>query len=210
MDGAWLAAATIAGVMAQGALYRAALARPGIGPGGLQWRGPEWRRLAAGLLTAAFLAVLVLLALTAVICAAYAVASTGSGFNYAVPDAWSGAVDWRGHLVVDAVALAAAAGIVWAMARISLAAATSVAGGRVRVLSTWAMTRRSALPVLLGWTASIAVFLTLTCLLAPLSRSATAPVAFVADLALGVGVGGLWLPMSVGLMAYLYRCVAPS
>jgi len=201
----WLATAGVLAVVAQGALYRVALARAGLGPGGLQWRGAEWRVLAVSMLTAVFLGVLALLALVGVICAAWAVASAGPGFRIASPQTWPAAVDARGRLAVYFVAIAGAAGIGWAAARLSLAAAVSVESGGVQVLGAWGTTRDRAGAIVAAW---LLLALTPSALLWSTGRvAASAPPlgALAACLAQGLVAAGLWLPMHVGLMAYHYR-----
>ncbi len=210
--GAWLAAALLVATVARGALYRLALGRPGVGPGGLQWRGAEGGLLAVWLLGAVFLFILGLLAFVALIASAYAVASAGAGFVAADPATWGPAVDGRGRLVVGAVGVVGAAALLWAALRLSLAAAASVARGRVQVLSAWPLTRRYA------WTIGLALALALALIAAPLAlllaalsfaggalKPAPPIVAAAVGFAQGLVVAGLWLPMTVGLMAYLYR-----
>ncbi len=204
---AWLLAAVLAASVARGALYRLAMGLPGAGPGGLQWKGAEGRLLAVWLLTAVFLAILTLLLLTALIATAYAVASAGVGFVAAEPASWAKAVDGRGRLVLGAAGAAGAATLAWAALRLCLASAASVARGAVQVLSAWPLTRRRP------WRLALALALVgapPAIVLAALSLASEAldrpPVMAAAiGLAQGLVVAGLWLPMTVGLMAYLYR-----
>ncbi|MGI9169574.1 MAG: hypothetical protein ACR2FH_05260, partial [Caulobacteraceae bacterium] len=195
--GTWLAAALMAATVARGALYRLAQGLPGVGPAGLQWRGAEGRLLAVWLLTAVFLLILGLLALVALIASAYAVASAGAGFVAAQPATWGPAVDGRGRLVIGAVGFTGVAALAWAALRLSLAAAASVARGRVQVLSTWPLTRRYAGRVglaLAAVTAPTAALLAILSLACDALRPAP-PFAVAADLVRGLIVAGLWLPL---------------
>jgi hypothetical protein len=208
----WRLAALLAVVgaaaMAEGALYRLALGKGRPGPGGLQWSRVEWRLGAVWGLTAAFLFVLGLLAFVVVLAAAFGVATSGRAFVMAVPATWAGAVDGRGRLVLAVVAALCLAGLVWAGTRIALGATASVDRDKVQLLATWPATRRLVAPILLGrlsvgvvpigvaWAAIWAV-----------RRLGHPPsiLLWAASLAAGLAVAGLWLPLSVGLMAYLYR-----
>lgn len=208
----WLGAALLAAIIAQSALYRLALVRPGIEPGGLQWGRAEGRLLAVWLLTAIFLFILGLLAFTALIASAYAVASAGNGFAAAEPATWARAVDGRGRFAVGAVAVAAAAALVWARMRICLAPAASVARGRVQVLSTWPITRGSAWPITAAWALiSVGPMLLLLALshFAPIAPATSWAIIVAVALAKGLVVAGLWLPLDAGLMSYLYRRLDP-
>ena len=205
---AWLGVALLAALIAQGALYRLALARPGVGPGGLQWRRTETRLLAVWLLTAIFLFILGLLLFTALIASAYAVASAGAGFVAAEPATWAMAVDGRGRLVLGAVGVVGAAALAWAALRLCLASAASVARGRVQVLSAWPLTSRCAwrLGLTLALVGAPPAALLATLFFVGNAAAAAPPIAAGAvGLAQGLVVAGLWLPMNVGLMAYLYR-----
>jgi hypothetical protein len=210
---AWLGLALLAVVVAQGALYRLALACPGVGRGGIQWGRVEGRLLAVWALTAIFLFILGLLVFVAVLCSAYAVASAGTGFVAADPPTWAPAVDSRGRLVVGVVAMAGAAALLWAKLRICLASAATVARERVQVLSTWPVTRGMAAPILaLIVLASLTPAAVLAALYFLGGRLAGGPpiVSGAVNFARGMVVAGLWLPMNVGLMTYLYRRADPA
>jgi hypothetical protein len=205
---AWLALALLAITVARGALYRSALDSPGAGLSGLQWGRVETRLLAVWLLGAVFLFILALLVFVALLCCAYAVASAGAGFVPADPATWAPAVDVRGRWVLGAVGIAGAAGLLWAQLRLCLASAATVARGRVQVLSAWPTTRGSAWAILVP---IVLVSLTPAALLAALiilgGRLAGGSflIVGVLNFAEGLAVAGLWLPMNVGLMAYLHR-----
>jgi hypothetical protein len=210
---AWLGLALGAITVARGALYRSALDRPRAGPGGLQWGRVETRLLAVWLLGAVFLFILALLAFVAWLCCAYAVASAGTGFVAADPATWAAAVDGRGRWVVGAAAGAGAAGLLWAEIRLCLAAAATVARERVQVLSAWPMTRRRVwlilVPIVLISLAPAALLAALI-FLGPRLAGGSFLIEHAVNLAQGAVVAGLWLPMHVGLMAYLYRRGDPA
>lgn len=203
-----LVAVAAAAAMAEGALYRVALDKGRPGPAGLQWGRPEWRLGAVWGLTAAFMFVLGMLAFVAVLATTFGVATSGRGFVMALPATWAGAVDGRGRVVMTVVAAFCFAGLIWAATRIALGAAASIDRGKVQLLATWPASRRLVAPILLG-----RVLLGVTpigfasLLLWGVSRADHAPpvLVWVASLAAGLALAGLWLPLSVGLMAYLYR-----
>jgi len=208
-----IALALLAAVAAQGALYRLALGRELPGPAGLQWGPVEWRLLAAAVLIAAFLFVLSLLVFVVVLCLAYAVASAGKGFVASDVATWAPAVDGRGGAVASGVAVIGALGLAWAAARVSLAGAASVAKEQVQVLSTWPLTRGVGWRIVLARAliaappTAIVVALTPVFTFAGAHRGAGATWAL--DLVAGLAIAGLWLPLSVGLMAYLYGRLSP-
>ena len=201
---------TVAGaaVMAEGALYRVALEKGRPGPAGLQWGRPEWRLGAVWALTAAFLFVLGLLAFVVVLAAAFGVATSGRGFVMALPATWAGAVDGRGRLVLGLVSALCLGGLVWAGTRIAFGAAASIDRDKIQLLATWPATRRLVTPILLGRLLLGVVPIGLAwAALRTVSRAGHPPgmLLWGASLAAGLALAGLWLPLSVGLMAYLYR-----
>ena len=208
-----LLAVAAAVAMAEGALYRVALGAGRPGPAGLQWGRPEWRVGAVWGLTAAFLLVLGMLAFVVVLATAFGVATSGRGFVMALPATWAGAVDGRGRAVVGVVGAACLAGLVWAGSRVALGAPASIDRGKVQLLATWAASRRLVLPILLG---RLLVGVGPIGLAAALLWAATRDalpfpgLAWAASLLAGLVLAGLWLPLSVGLMAYLYRRAPPG
>ena len=192
----WLALAAAAMLVGRGALWRLALGRQGRGLGGLQFGRVEARLAAVWALSGLFLAVLILLLFVALLCFAYAAASAGRGFDAARVLSWAPAVDGRGRLLLGIVAGLGGAGMVFAAARISLGEAASIERGRVQVLSTWALARGAVLPILVGQ---------LAIALAPAAALVLAPPGGPWRLLQAVLLAGLWLPMSVGLMAYVFK-----
>lgn len=203
-----LLAVAVAAAMAEGALYRVALDKERPGPAGLQWGRPEWRLGAVWGLTVAFLFVLGLLAFVVVLATAFGVAASGRGFVMALPSTWAGAVDARGRAVLGVVGSLSLAGLVWAATRVALGAPASIDRGRVQLLATWAASRRLVLPILLGrFLLGVAPVGVAWALLWGLSHGGhpSTVLLWTASLAAGIALAGLWLPLSVGLMTYLYR-----
>jgi hypothetical protein len=142
-----------------------------------------------------FLAVLALLFLVTLLAGAYAAASAGPGFDPGRVSTWAPAIQGRGRWLLGALALAGGAGLVFAAGRISLAEAASLSGGRVAVLSTWALSRGALAAILIG-NAIIAV--------PPAVLFLVAPPGPVWRGLQGLVLATVWLPMNVGLMAYVF------
>ena len=200
--------ALLAMVMVQGALYRVALGVGEPGPTGLQWGAAEFRLATVWGLTAVFIAILGMLAFVVVLAFAFAVASAGPGFVVSQIATWAAAVDTRGRIVVGCVSLFAAVGLTWAAARVAFASAASISEGRLQVLASWPLTRGRVLAVIIGRVlVGLPVAAAAAVALGLLSGvSGTAPVGvWVAAVAIAVVIGGVWLPLGAGLMAYLYQ-----
>jgi len=103
-------------------------------------------------------------------------------------------------LVLAITALAVGAGIAWAWARTSLAEAASMSRGRIEVLNSWKATSG------LGWRLLLAHLVLAAPLVAAMFAGPAGAWAF--PLAEGAVFGGLWLPMTTGLMAYAWRTAA--
>jgi hypothetical protein len=199
-----LFAAALAFLAAQGSLWRLALGQGRPAP---RLGRTELRLLIVWLLTVTFLGVLGLLLLVGVLCAAYAVASAGAGFVTADPSTWAPAVDDRGRVVVSILGFSGGAGLVWAASRIALAWAATMAGQHVQVLSTWPLTKHRAWRIALSkilvsaWPAA----LLLSSALARRSRWGAEPHSiWLLSLTDGLVIAGLWLPLNIGLMTYLF------
>ena len=203
----WWILTVVAGLMAKGAVFRLAVGRGKPGPGGLQLGRVEFNLIIVALLTFAFLFVLSLLFLVVLLCTAYAIASAGSGFVASDVATWAGAIVGRGRIVFGLVALVGAAGLVWAAARISLAAAVTVARGEIQVLATWPMTRDRVVSIVLAGVLTAAGPLAALAILQLTLRLAVADpsIQFAGRIVSGLIMVGLWVPMSIGLMANLQR-----
>ena len=138
--------AIVLATAAAAGLYRAAL---GLPPSTDRLRVLwEPRLLASFALFCLFLSVVGLLFFVIILCVAYAVASAGHGFDAKQVTTWAGAVDARGKIVGSVAFLIGLAWLAWAKMRVSLFAASTVAEGRVAMLSTWPYTRGLVLPML--------------------------------------------------------------
>ena len=203
-----LVLAVIAVLIVEGGLYRLALGKGRLGAGGLGWGLTQWRLGAVWGLNLVFLFVLGLLAFVVILAFAFAVASSGQGFVLALPMTWARGVDGRSRLVVEVVGALCLAGLIWAGTRVSLGSAASVAGDRVVMLSSWPDTRGKVVAILLarlclgavpiGFAGAILFVVDKTPGLAP-------ALVWAFSLAAGAAIAGLWLPLSVGLMAYFYQ-----
>ena len=203
----WWILTVVAGLMAKGAAYRLAVGRGKPGPGGLQLGRVELNLVVVALLTFAFLFVLGLLLLVVLLCTAYAVASAGPGFVASEVATWAGAIVGRGRVVFGLVALVGAAGMIWAGARICLAAAVTVARDEIQVLATWPMTRDRVAPIVLAGILTAAGPLAVLAIVHLALRLAAADpsILFAGKIVAGLILVGLWVPMGIGLMAYLQR-----
>jgi hypothetical protein len=201
--GPWTALAVAVTLMASAELYRIAT------PQAVSARGAAVGRLAiVWLRTLAFFAVLGSLLFVVFLSSAYAVASAGAGFDAAEVRTWAPAIDDRGREVLGAVAAVGVSLLSWAMTRIALAPAATAAAGRVLVLNAWPLTRG------IGWAllavrvaiAVPAVGVAALALRAPhVGGAATSSGAWMLGSVAGLVIGGVWLPLNTGLMAYIYH-----
>ena len=162
-------------------------------PGGL-----ELRLFACASLAAVFIGILFSLALVVLLAFAYAAASAGPGFVSSDVATWSHSATPAGARLVVGVAIVCGLSCLWAALRISLAFAATTARGRVQVLASWPLTRRRVLDQLLIRIALVSVPALLLGLAGMGPRWLTAVVA-------GPIAAGLWLPLTIGASAYLYR-----
>lgn len=213
----WLCLAYLAAaLMAQGALLRTVYgaADRSLQPGfaGFQWGIVEWRLLAVAALRAILFGLLGALLVTLFMAVYIGIASSeaGPGFAVASPERWRRTLDPIGWTVVSAIVLAGGAGLAWVGLRLFVAAAATVARGRVQLLSIWPMTRRHVLPLL---AAELVVLAPLAAVLGlwAAARALThdhlgdpGAVAGALGAALSFSHAFLSLPLSVGLMSYLY------
>lgn len=204
----WFGLMLFIGLMAKGATLRLALGRGKPGIGGVQLGRVEFQLILVALLTFAFLFVLGLLFFVVLICTGYAVASSGPGFKGAQVMTWAPAIVGNGRWVFGAVGLLGAAGMVWAATRISLGAVVTVATGKVAVLSTWPVTRGRVVSIVVAALATFALPLAVVVVPSVALRGLGELEAFRARVAEGVVLVGLWVPMGIGLMAFLVRRLA--
>lgn len=197
---AWIAALALA-LVARGGLWRLASGQGRPGPCGLQFGAIEIRLAAVWALTVLFLSFLGLIAFVVLLCGAYAAASAGRGFNPTMVATWAPAIVGGGQVMLGAMAFLCILGLVFGAGRISLAEAASVDRDKVQVLSSFALTRGRTLPLVIANLVLAAPAIALALGLRGQIGAWTA----------GLAIGGLWLPMSVGLMAYAYDvCVGQT
>ncbi len=207
---AWRAAAALAGIaaaiLAEGSLYRLALGKGPSSPAGLGLAairiGAVWA------LTLVFLFVLGLLAFVVILAFGFGVAASGHGFVTALPATWAPAVDGRGRAVLGLVGSLCLAGLIWAGARVSLGSAASVARDRIQVLASWPTTRGLVWVIIVGRLGLGAIPLGFAgaVLWASMAWTGAGPAGlWAAGLVASAAITGVWLPASVGLMAYLYE-----
>ena len=196
----WLAMAVT--LTASAELYRIAT------PEAVGARGAAVGRLAiVWLLTLAFFSVLGSLLFVVFLSSAYAVAFAGVGFDASDVRTWAPAIDDRGRVVLGAVAALGVTLLAWAMTRIALAPAATVAAGRVRVLNAWPLTRRIAWGLLAARVVIAIPAVGLAALALREPRVGGASMSFGAWMLgalAGLAIGGVWLPLNTGLMAYIY------
>jgi hypothetical protein len=207
-EAVWTTFALVCTLMASTELYRIAT------PESAGSRGAVAGRLAiVWLLTLAFFAVLGSLLFVVCLCSAYAVASAGAGFDPADVRTWAPAIDGRGRVVLGVVAVIGTSLLAWAMTRVALAPAATVAAGRVRVLNAWPLTRRIGWRLLAARVAIAGPMLVAGGLaLDPshLGAAGSAPGGWILGALAGVIIGGAWLPLNTGLMAHAFRRQARS
>ncbi len=200
----WFAALTMV-LIARGGLWRLASGAKPVGPAGLQFGVIEARLAGVWLLSALFLGVLLLLAFVLLLCGAYAAASAGRGFDPANVASWVPAIVGGGRVLLGAIAGLCAAGIVFVAVRISLAEAATVHRSKIQVLAAFALSRGRTLALAAAYVivAAPVIILAAWCMIHGYTNVWAA--------AEGLAVGGLWLPTSVGLMAYGFDlCARPT
>ena len=200
---AWTGLAMVFTLVGSAQLYRVAAA--GIAPA---LATATIRLSVVWLLTLAFFAVLGSLLFVVLLSSAYAVASAGVGFDPSDVHTWAPAIDDRGRVVLAVVATIGLGWLAWAMTRIALAPAATVFTARVRVLSAWPLTRRMGWGLLCARLAIgiPAIGVAVLALREPrIGGAAMAPGAWLLGALSGLIIGGVWLPLNTGLMAYIYH-----
>jgi hypothetical protein len=218
----------ISTAMAYAALMRLAFADehpgdPEFKPGshGFQWGRPEWRLLGvAGLILFAYLIALALFIFLAMLVIIV------SGVSNVVregetPEALLRALGPGGATVLGLLVIVFVGGLIYVAVRISLAPAATVSRRRISVFDTWRLTKGQVWPILLA-TILISVPSIGAGLVVGLVQNQAGeptgprgalqiamPGALVVGLVPGLVVAFLQLPLSVGLVAYLFRGLRP-
>ena len=201
--GQWTVLAMLIALVASAVQYRITLATSDQGVASDVLRlGGAW------ILTLVFLMVLGSLLFVVFLSSAYAVASAGSGFVSSDVRTWTSAIDGRGRIVLAVIGLVGIASLAWALTRISLAAASTVARGQLQVLSAWPLTRRLAWRLLLVRLVIAAPFAVLCAWAWRASAGFPAAGAWLLSTAAAASLIGVWLPLNTGLMTYIYGCRA--
>lgn len=112
-----------------------------LAPGQGRWWAKSLRLLVVWVLTLVFLGIIGSLALTVLVTFGYAVEWSGKGFDMKHMETWAQAATPTGRLLMGLVAAVLACGLAWIWARVSLSAPASLSEGRVRMLSSWPVTR---------------------------------------------------------------------
>jgi hypothetical protein len=149
--------------------------------------------------------------------AGMAAAESAGGFAAATRPGWRPSLDSLGWTVVAGVGLVGLAALSWIGLRLYLAAAATVAMGRVQLLSAWPLTKGHVGRILGSLTLVLAPG-ALVLLAAGIGRGLLMTGdeggwrMFVVLLGLAAGAGAtfLILPLSVGLMIYLYDRLGPD
>jgi len=199
----------LAGSVAAAACYRIALVGPAPalegqrGPLGLQVRGLELRLVAIGLMTTFLFAPIVLMAgatldfVFARFSLASAVASSPEGFFSVMSPAGQGAFIVTAMMTLGVLLVLDAA--------LALAAPSTAVDGRLRFLSSFRRTRGSVLRILFATLVIRAPLIAMQSLATLYVDLADAPGA-MHWIQLGIGVVStcFYLPISVGMMSYIY------
>lgn len=228
MAGVGEAVYLIAAAMGYAALMRLAFADEHqgdpefhIGPNGAQWGKPEWRLLGvAGLLLFAYLiavAFVVFVAMLIILMSGARDALSGSP----TPESLLRALGPGGTAALGILMLLFVVGLLYVAIRVSLAPAATVSRKRISVFDTWALTKGQAWPIL-----AATLLISLPSIAAGLVMSVIAqqtgqptgprgamqiamPAALIVGLIPGLIVAFVQLPLSVGLVAYLFRGLRP-
>ncbi|WP_369059146.1 hypothetical protein ABOZ73_16155 [Caulobacter sp. 73W] len=210
----------VATLMAQGALFRVAFAdRLGMPPApkaaplaGLQW-GPMEGRLAVTLILMAILFAIVV-AVGVILLAAIIVgfASRGGKADFGSPESIVQAMGPGGSFAMTMVLIIAAFLFVWMTIRLSLALPATAAEGKVRLISTWDLTKGNALRIFVAYMVISAPVLLVTVVAALIAEGRPDPASSRIWLnAAGSAVAVVfYLPITVGLVSFIYRRLAPN
>ena len=214
--------------MAYVALMRRAFAdeHPGnpefvSGQSGFQWGMPEWRFIGANLVVAL---VLLLELCAGVLIAVLALAGTGAPAKIspnAKPEEIYAALGPVGVSILALIGIGFGAAFIYTYLRLSLAPAATLSKGKVEVFPTWKLTagqglRLFAATLISMWPtfAEMALRGTLFAVLGGTTVAGAPHLAMPQALIVGAVAGGLLafiqLPISVGLIAYLYRGLRPA
>ena len=197
----------LAGVMANGALLRLAFAdeHPGdpefrLGPQGVQWGRTELRLLGAMALLALFLVLAGLFAFLIAVLVTVAMMVTADS-HAPIPSDYS-QLPVNVQLTLSVLVIVFLLAVAWGLIRLCLYPAATVTEKRVQLFSTWGLTRGHFWRILLAGAVIVGPFF----LLFMLAESVRTPVVTSVLGVLVLAVSAFVVtPMSVGLLAHLYR-----
>ena len=218
----------IATAMGYAALMRLAFAdeHPGDpefhpGPHGFQWGKPEWRLFGvAGLILFAYLIALAMFIFFAML----VIIASGVGSvikEGATPEDLLKALGPGGTTALGLVVGAFVIGLIYVAIRISLAPAATVSRRRISVFDTWVLTKGQVWPLLIATLIVSLPSIGAGILLGIVENvvgthtgprdgvQVAMPGALVLGLIPGLVVAFIQLPVSVGLVAYLFRGLRP-
>jgi hypothetical protein len=215
-------------LVAYGALLRLAFAdehpndpefRPG--PYGFQWGKPEMRLLGVAALLI-FLLLLASLTLVFVIFLVMVTAGVGAITAQTTPESVMAAMGPGGQIALTAAVLAFGLGCLVLSIRLTIAPAATVALKRIQVFEVWPLTRGQFLRILAA-TLLVSVPSILAGVFTGMAAAMTAPPtpqgqplvlplpeALLVSVIPNLVAAFIVLPMSVGLIAYLYRGLRPT
>ena len=168
------------------------------------------RLLVVWLLMLTFLFIIGLLFFVVLLASGYAAASAGAGFVASDVATWTPAITGRGRVLLGVVFAVGALSLGWTHARISLAPPASIAQDRVVMLSGWPLTHKAGLAILAADLLVGAGPILLLWLVAAARTAAGPEASGLANLARGLVIGGLWLPLNIGLSTSLYARVVAA
>jgi hypothetical protein len=192
------------------------------GQSGFQWGRPEWRLIGVALLL--FFAFMIGASLVFFLTIVISIAAGLSGKigPDATPQQMAAALGPGGSAALVLLVIGFCIAAVYTAVRLSLAPAATIARGKIEVFSTWGLTKGQALRLiaatLLSSLPSILAGVFLAVFVGVLGRKTGAegamqvamPLALIPGAVTGAVLAFVQLPVSVGLVAYLYRGLRPA
>jgi hypothetical protein len=201
-------------LMAQGALFRLAIAEMSgsapepVGPSGFQWRGVEWR-LVGLTLRLYLLIVAVVVVVVFLLAAALGPTVNEAALSGMTPEEFVATLTPEQRRVIAIGFAAVAALLTWVSARLSLALPMSAHGPRIQLFASWPLTRGTAWPIILGSALLIAPIFLLVAIAGAIWADQPATAAWAVGLVVAIGQF-FYLPLSVGMLTWLYLQLRPS
>ncbi|MDG2522509.1 hypothetical protein P7B02_13235 [Caulobacter segnis] len=210
----------VATLMAQGALFRVAFAdRLGAPPtprspimAGLQWTPMEGRLATTLILLVVLFAIVIAVGVILLAAITVGFASRGGMADYSSPEAIVQAMGPGGSAAMTFVIFIAAFLLAWMSIRLSLSLPATAAEGKVRLISTWDLTKGNAFRIFVAYLVVSAPVLLVTVIATLVAEGRPDPAASRIWLnAAGSAVAVVfYLPITVGLVSHIYRRLAPN